>query len=222
MKTFPLFCLLAIMLILTSCEKLFPSKEDDGTLNGNTNIPLNQAGNTFTSTVSANGSYSGVTATASISKNDAGVATVRVVANIKNYTELTFVKNLIPAKYINAQGNLDVEGKVKATDEGFLDYTNADGKPFVMVRYDAKVGDTYTLTKADGKTITRTVTQVSTTDDFGYGLLLIKTITVEQDSRIPGIKKIIYKFNHKFGIVYVEAVAQDGSKAGVLVYPQKY
>ena len=213
---------MALTLILTSCEKLFPKKEDDGTLNGNTDIPLNKAGNIFSSTVSANGTFSNVTATASISKNDAGIATVHITANIKNYTELTFIKNLIPAKYITAQGNLDAEGKVKATDEGFLDYTNADGKPFVMVRYDANVGDTYTLTKSDGKTITRTVTQKSTTDDFSYGLMLIKTITVEQDSRIPGIKKIIYKFNHKFGIVYAEAVAQDGSKAGILIYPQNY
>lgn len=222
MKKLPLFCLLALILVLTSCEKLFPKKEDDGTLNGNADIPLNKTGNTFTSTVSANGSFSNVTTTASISKNDAGVATVRIIANIKNYSELTFIKNLIPAKYITSQGNLDAEGKVKVTDEGFLDYTNADGKPFVMVRYDANVGDTYTLTKSDGKTITRTVTQKSTTDDFSYGLMLIKTITVEQDSRIPGIKKIIYKFNHKFGIVYAEAVAQDGSKAGILVYPQNY
>jgi hypothetical protein len=91
-----------------------------------------------------------------------------------------------------------------------------------MVRYDDKVGDTYKITKADGKVITRTVTQKSTTDDFSYGLMMIKTITVEQDSRIPGISKIIYKFNHKFGIVYIEAVAQDGTKAGIKIFAKNY
>lgn len=220
MKKLLLFCLLAGMLFSYSCIK--PSKEDDSTLNGSTDIPVSKSGNTFSTYISANGSSSGASGSASVTKNDAGVATVHVIANIKSAPGLTFIKNLIPSKYFDAQGNVVLDGKVKATDEGLLDYTNSDGKPFVMVRYDCSVGDTYKLTKADGKIITRTVTQKSTTDDFSYGLMLIKTITVEQDSRIPGIKKIIYKFNHKFGIVYVEAVATDGTKAGMLVYPQNY
>ena len=91
-----------------------------------------------------------------------------------------------------------------------------------MVKYDGKVGDTYKLKKSDGNTITRTITQKSTDDDFEYGFYYIKTITVEQDSRIPGISKIVYKFNHKFGLVYLEFVADDNSKAGTLVYPQNY
>ena len=220
MKKLLLFCLLAGMISMYSCNK--PGKEDDSTLNGSTDIPVSKSGNTFSTYISATGSTSGATASASVTKNDAGVATLHFTANIKSATGLTFIKNLIPSKYFDAQGNVVLDGKVKATDEGMLDYTNADGKPFVMVRYDCSVGDTYKLTKADGKIITRTVTQKSTTDDFSYGLMLIKTITVEQDSRIPGIKKIIYKFNHKFGIVYVEAVASDGTKAGMLVYPQNY
>jgi len=220
MKKLLLFCLLAGMLYMYSCIK--PSKEDDSTLNGSTDIAVSKSGNTFSSYISANGQSTNASASASITKNDAGVATVHVTANIKNASGLTFIKNLIPAKYLDAQGNVLLDGKVKATDEGLLDYTNADGNPFVMVRYDCSVGDTYKLTKADGKIITRTVTQKSTTDDYYYGMMLIKTITVEQDSRIPGISKIIYKFNHKFGIVYVEAVAQDGSKAGMQIYPQNY
>jgi hypothetical protein len=220
MKKLLLFCLLAGMLYMYSCIK--PGKEDDSTLNGSTDIIVSKSGNTFSSYISANGQSTNASASASITKNDAGIATVHVTANIKNASGLTFIKNLIPAKYLDAQGNVLLDGKVKATDEGLLDYTNADGNPFVMVRYDCSVGDTYKLTKADGKIITRTVTQKSTTDDYYYGMMLIKTITVEQDSRIPGISKIIYKFNHKFGIVYVEAVAQDGSKAGMQIYPQNY
>lgn len=220
MKKLLLFCILAGMLYMYSCIK--PGKEDDSTLNGSTDIPVSKSGNTFSSYISANGQSTNASASASITKNDAGVATVHVTANIKNASGLTFIRNLIPVKYFDAQGNVLLDGKVKATDEGLLDYTNADGKPFVMVRYDCSVGDTYKLTKADGKIITRTVTQKSTTDDYYYGMMLIKTITVEQDSRIPGISKIIYKFNHKFGIVYVEAVAQDGSKAGTQIYPQNY
>lgn len=220
MKKLIVFCLLAGMCYLTSCKK--GSSDDDSTLNGSTDITLNKSGNTFSSLISANGQSTNATASATISKNESGIATLHVTANIKNASGLTFIKNLIPAKYLDAQGNVLLDGKVKATDEGIMDYTNADGKPFVMVRYDCNVGDKYKLTKADGKIITRTVTQKSTTDDYYYGMLLIKTITVEQDSRIPGISKIIYKFNHKFGIVYVEAVAQDGTKAGMQIYPQNY
>lgn len=220
MKKLIVFCLLTGMCYLTSCNK--ESSDNDSTLNGSTDITLNKSGNTFSSLISANGQSTNATASATISKNESGIATLHVTANIKNASGLTFIKNLIPAKYLDAQGNVLLDGKVKATDEGIMDYTNADGKPFVMVRYDCNVGDKYKLTKADGKIITRTVTQKSTTDDYYYGMMLIKTITVEQDSRIPGISKIIYKFNHKFGIVYVEAVAQDGTKAGMQIYPQNY
>jgi hypothetical protein len=92
----------------------------------------------------------------------------------------------------------------------------------MLVKYDCNVGDTYKLTKSDGTTITRTVTQKSTTDDFYYGGILIKTMTIEQDSRIPGIKKIIYKVNHKFGLVYLTAVAEDGSSIGGYLSPTNY
>jgi hypothetical protein len=112
--------------------------------------------------------------------------------------------------------------KYKITSEGIQDYANLDTEPFTMVKYDCKVGDTYKLKKSDGKTITRTVTAKSETDDFSWGFLLIKTITVEQDSRIPGISKIVYRFNHKFGLVYAEVVAEDGSKVSSLFFPSNY
>lgn len=209
------------MVFITSCEDLF-KKENDSTLGGNTNIPLNQVGNTFTSTVNVDGSYSNITATATITENEDGVATVHVTANLKDDPRFAFVNNLIPSQYKDSQGNINLEGKVKATDEGMLDYTNLDDRPFVMVRYDCKAGDTYTLGKSDGNTITRKVISKSSTDDYSYGMMLIKTILIEQDSRIPGIEKIIYRFNHKFGIVYAGVVAEDGSTAGITIYPQNY
>jgi hypothetical protein len=51
---------------------------------------------------------------------------------------------------------------------------------------------------------------------------MIKTITVEQDSRIPGISKIVYRFNHKFGLVSAEVIAEDGSKVSSQFYPANY
>jgi hypothetical protein len=78
------------------------------------------------------------------------------------------------------------------------------------------------MSKSDGKTITREVIARSDEDDFPYGFYEIKTITVEQDSRIEGIKKFVFRANHKFGIVYVEVYMEDGTKISSYVYPQNY
>jgi hypothetical protein len=43
-------------------------------------------------------------------------------------------------------------------------------------------------------------------------------MTLEQDSRIPGIKKFVYRANHKFGVVYLEMVADDGSTMSTYLY----
>ncbi len=136
--------------------------------------------------------------------------TLRVKASLPNskYT------SLIPANLIVA-GKLDYETKYKNTSEGILDYTNKDGKPFTVVNYSSSIGDKYVLTKSDGTTITRTVTGKTEVDDFPYGMMLIKTMTVEQDSRIPGVRKIEYKANHKFGLVQVKMYFDDGTASTI-------
>ena len=79
------------------------------------------------------------------------------------------LQRLSATKFKDASGNLNYDMKVKMTDEGLLDYTNIDHKPFVLVRYDAAVGDKYTLDLSDGTTMTREVVKKSTTDDYGWG-----------------------------------------------------
>ena len=74
-----------------------------------------------------------------------------------------------------------------------------------------KILDKYIIKKSDGTFITREVIQRSEKDDYPYGFYDIKVITVEQDSRIPGVSKILYRVNHKFGIVNVEFKMEDGS-----------
>lgn len=206
----------------SSCDLIDDITEDENELNGDTDIPLNQAGNTFSTVPYVNGTYVDVDADITITQSNDGIVDLAIVADLQNHPEFAPFSAMIPAAYKDAQGRLNTTGKVKITSEGFQDFTNADEAPFTMVKYDCKVGDTYKLKKSDGHTITRTVTQKSTDDDFSYGFLMIKTITVEQDSRIPGISKIVYKFNHKFGLVYAELVAEDGSKTGSLIYPENY
>jgi hypothetical protein len=219
-----LYLLLASLFLLsfTSCSLFDDLTEKDNELGGDTDIPLNQVGNTFTTTANVNGTYISANSSIAITENSDGVVKVAISANLDSIPGLSKFTDLIPDEYKDSQGNINVTAQGKITSEGYLDYTNADEAPFTMVKYDCKVGDTYKLKKSDGNTITRTVTQKSTDDDFSWGFYLIKVMTVEQDSRIPGISKIIYKFNHKFGLVYAEVVAEDGSSVGTLVYPSNY
>ncbi len=227
MKTIRLFfSLILLSSILISCDKINSLFEDDNddpnTIGGETNIPLNQVGNTFTTTVKIGDNYYNLNEQITVTKNEDGVARIHVVADVPNIPEIQTLIERIPADIINNQGKIDAEFSIKMTSEGIQDYFNKDGKAHTIVKYDANVGDTYKITKSDGNTITRTVTQKSTTDDFPYGFYLIKTITVEQDSRIPGVQKIIYKANHKFGLVHVEMVMEDGSKASSYIYTENY
>jgi hypothetical protein len=66
------------------------------------------------------------------------------------------------------------------------------------------------------------VTAVSSTDDYFWNWMYIKTVTVEQDSRIPGVARIVYNANHKFGLVGVDIYMEDGSVVKVPIYPYNY
>lgn len=209
MKKFLLF--LPLLVTLFSCDLLNDSKVSSTDVGGDTNLSMNAVGTSFNSYVTVGSTSFNANSSIVVTKNDNGVVTLRVKATLptSNYA------SLIPANLKDANGKLDFEAKYKNTSEGILDYTNKDGKPFTIVNYSSNVGDKYTLTKSDGNTITRTVTAKTTTDDFPYGLLLIKTMTVEQDSRIPGVSRIEYTANHKYGLVQVKIYFDDGTSAAV-------
>jgi hypothetical protein len=144
--------------------------------------------------------------------------TAHFTADLTTDPRLAKFNALLPQSAKDASGRLDTDVKFRVTTEGVQDFFNKDQAAHTLVKYSANVGDTYAVTKSDGKTITRTVVARSDQDDFPYGLMTIKTITLEQDSRIPGIKKFVYRANHKFGIVYVEIVADDGSSTSTYLY----
>jgi hypothetical protein len=214
MKT--IFFLFAFALVLTSCKKQ-DSNDSSSSISGSSSIPINTVGNTFTnSVVVGTASYQG---TISITKVTDGVATVQFKSAIPS--NIPILQGIKP-KYKDASGNLVCEGKFMMTDAGILDYNNKDHKPFVLVKYDANVGDKYTLQKSDGTTIVRQVVRKSTTDDYYWNGLIIKTIDVEQSSNIPGVKKITYFSNHKFGLVAVRVEMEDGSKPQLSLVPKTY
>ncbi len=204
MKRF--FCLLPLLALLVSCDLLKDSKISSDSVGGDTNLTMNAVGTSFNSYVKVGSGTFNANSTMVVTNNDNGVLTLQVKATIP-----ANLAALLPASYKDASGKLSANIKIKNTSEGILDYFNADGKPFVIANYSSSVGDTYTITKSNGTTITRKVTAKTDVDDFPYGMMLIKTMTVEQDSRIPGINKIIYKVNHKYALVQIQIVMNDGT-----------
>jgi hypothetical protein len=214
-----IFFLVIVLFALTSCEWIETVIKGDSSskIAGTTDIPINTVGTTFSSSVVLNGVYFNSNSSVTITKIEDGVDNIHVVSNIPSS-----IAAQVPAKYKDSSGKLVYDLKVKMTDKGILDYQNMDHEPFVLVKYDAKVGDKYTLEKSNGTTITREVVRKSTDDDYYWGGMLIKTIDVEQDSRIPGVEKIEYFTNHKFGLVGIRVYMEDGTTSQIGVSPSTY
>jgi hypothetical protein len=221
--------LLLFPILLISCDKINSILEGDKTPDPNTiadnpvPVPTATVGTSVTTSVKVGNTSYPISESIKVTKNENGVTTYKVTADLTKSTDLQKINNYIPSSYKEVStGKINTEIKYKSTPEGIQDYFNLDGKAHTVAKYDAKVGDTYKMSKSNGTVITRTVTAVSTTDDFPYQGMYIKTITTEQDSRIPGVKKIVYQSNHKYGLVYVEVQMEDGTKASTYLNPSNY
>lgn len=218
--------LLIALIFMSSCSKLglgpFSSKGST-TLGGSTDIPINTVGNTF-STLGTNidGSWVDLNSEIEIIKSENGVNTVKVYADLSSDPKLSGIDKIIPDELKDAEGRVSFEGKVKITSDGWLDYSNVDEEPVIAVKYNGKVGDKYSVTTTSGSKVEREITYRSTDDDFDYGFFLIKVIKVEQETAIPGIKKYVGYFNHKFGLVGLEIIAEDGSMLKTEISAEMY
>jgi hypothetical protein len=129
---------------------------------------------------------------------------------------------LIPAELKDGNGNVNTEVKFKATSEGIQEFYNSGGdlsKPFTIIKYDWGVGEKWEFTKANGTKLTREITEKTGKDDFPMGFMFIKTTLIEQNSDIDGVKKIYFRANHRFGLVYVEYELDDGTRIKVHTTP---
>jgi hypothetical protein len=212
------FFLIGLTLLATSCKKDSAS-DSSNSIGGSTAIALNTVGNEFAGYVKLGTSIFDGGESIKITSVSNGITTVNCTGTIPANTPLT---DLVPASFKDGTGKLNVNLKFKNTSEGILYYTMEDNQPFTLVKYDASVGDKYILNKSDGKKITRTVTAKSTTDDYLWGGMLIKTVTVEQDSRIPGVCSIVYQANHRFGLVSVKIIMDDDSTYELVLSPTTY
>jgi len=207
--------LLPVFIFFVACDKEDDDSKNPNVISGETNIGINTVGNTFGASVKVGDNYYDVGDSVYVVSNNNGLITLKVKADLTQVPGLDVINDAIPDSYKDQNGKVDVNLTFKSTSEGIQDYGffNKSGKYHTIAKYDAAVGDTYPLKKDDGTEIVRTVTERTNQDDFPYGFYEIKTIKVEEDPKIPGIKNIIYRVNHKFGLVWFEIEMEDGSKA---------
>lgn len=203
----------ALLLAVTGCKK------DDPTLGGSQS-PMGEVGNNFTASFSIPGlTFLGATVT----ELENGISTISGSAQITNPTlanlanimaglypaSVTIVGDMVSA---TAQGKFTDEGIAAVFDEGEL----------ILVRYDASVGDEYSL-KIDGKTITNKVVYRSDTDDYFWNGMFIKVIKMESTGQDPGgLETLHYYANHRFGIVGIEATFDNADAFSSAVYSSNW
>lgn len=209
MKTLVAFVLIAILsaaLYFGSCELL---SDDNGTLGGDPS-PMGAVNNEWDVTTIEGVSNPKVIVTA----QNGDVSTVKYSADITDPTLLAIVKAMPDVEVIGNKAS--VTRKYRITKEGFQ--SAYDEGNLMIVKYGAKVGDTYTL-EHNGKTLERKVTHVSTTDDYAWGFMDIKVTKVEESGRgIPGVSKFEFIGNHRFGIVGLTIYFEDGSTKKIGIF----
>lgn len=196
--------------LISGCNK------DESNTPGGDPTPIGTVGNQFTGYLVGLSNFNAVVTT-----NSGGIANISVSGTITDQTILDIAPLLNSSSMATIDpvtGNFSVDMKVKFTSDGVADYYATDGKGSTVVNYDAKVGDTYKCKSAEGESFTRTVTARSDTDDYYYGFLLIKTITIEEPISNPAVTKIIYRANHRFGIVNITVVLQDGTEIPFTIF----
>lgn len=220
------------VIVLTLCTAffttcgLFDDEGDSGSgqnsIGGSTDIPMNKVGNKFKpGTFNVSGMSVSLNGSMEVIKSEKGVVTMKVTLDSANLSSVPLLKQLydmVPDTMKDATGAINTQLKFKVTSEGVLDYVNMDGQPHALVKYSSNVGDTYSVKKSSGNTLTRTVTAKSTVDDFPYLFWNIKTMTIEQPMNVPGISKFVYRANHRFGIVYAKVEMEDGDTASTYVF----
>jgi hypothetical protein len=210
MKTKLLLSLFVTLALCASCDilQLGPPKV---TIGGQTDLPANKVGTTSSGYIKIDGDPIGIKANSEVVNNENGVVDLRITTKLPIEYQHLFIQ-----PYVNPDGTVDCTLNVINSTEGVA-VLNSKGEQSVFAQYGAKVGDKWEYKTEDGKKLVRKVISKSETDDFEYGFFNIKVTTVEQNMPYPGYKKLIYKYNHKFGMVYFEIHLEDGSVVSTTV-----
>ena len=198
-KILSLIIVLSVVATFTSCKK-----DDDAGSLGGTQSAIGSVNNTFQLSGIPSG-ISGVSAKVTDFSN--GISKVTYTGTVTNQTYLNLLKT---SKDVTVSGNtVSCNCNCKITSEGME--TVFDEGTLTLVKNDAKVGDTWSLNHG-GSTIKREVTEVSNEDTYYWGGMYIKTIKVKESGRnVPGYAGTEFIYNHKFGIVGVKLLFEDGT-----------
>ncbi len=201
------FCILFLLFAtFISCQK----DENGSSPLGGTQSAIGNVNNNFTISGIPSG-VSGVSAKVTELMN--AVSTVSYSGTVTNSSYLNLLKQ---SPDVSVSGNtVTCKSKCRITSEG-MESVFEEGT-LTLVKYDAKVGDVYSL-KRGSTTLRREVTSVSTNDDYNWGGMYIKTIKVKETGRnIPGFSGTEFVFNHKFGIVGVKVMFEDGTSKTIAI-----
>jgi hypothetical protein len=196
-KTLLTLIFLGLLVAGTSCKK------DDNKALGGSQSAIGQVNNTFT-TPPIEGLPD---MTIKVTDLTDGVSTVTYSSQITDDNLIPLIQSMTGVNITDHY--VERERQYRITSEG-MESVYPEGN-LILVKYDAEVGDVYTLDRG-GKTLRREVVSKSTDDDYYWYGMMIKTINVKETGRgIPGLSNIEFMFNHRFGIVGIIVVFEDGT-----------
>ncbi len=207
---------------LTACHK---EDSTGNSLGGSTDITLTKPGSVST-VWGSYGTQSLSNASLTVVSNDNGRVKYRATLDISQYPDSLKLKAATLAVQIAEYYKLDsgafvlgpnnilqFDFDLRITSEGYLDYFT-EGKPWIVGRYGDGVGTEYKLVNDKGEEQVRTVTEKTGQDDWPLTpFLYIKTSEITQYmlSDNPVFEKVIFRMNHRFGLVYAEYFLRDGT-----------
>jgi hypothetical protein len=195
MKIRMLFSAALFAIFLCNCEK-----DNEGTLGGEQS-PMGEVGEQLSAF-----DITGVSnASATVTALEDGISTLSGSATVSDQSILDLLSG-VPEFEVTGNTVSVSDIQFKITTEGIE--SKIPAYPGIIVKYDSKVGDVY----AGGSGIEREVIYKSTNDDYPYGFLYIKVMKVEESpTPFPGVSKIVYIANHRFGMVGIEYTLDDNS-----------
>lgn len=151
-------------------------------------------------------------AKATVVNLDGGISSFTGEAKISDPAILNLISNIPEFSVVGDK--VSVTGlEFQVTKEGIA--SKVPSFPGTIVKYDSKVGDKYKVTGG----VEREVISKSTDDDYPYGFMYIKVMKVEESpSIIPGVSKMVYIANHKFGIVGLEVTLDDNTTKSFTIW----
>lgn len=209
-KTIHIMIVVLVVMTTSSCNIFDGGSKSTGTEPiGGDLIEMGAVGNTFTTPI--NGTFE-------IIAREGDISTLQATATISNPAHLSILGQ-IQSPNVQVNGNqVTVRERLRITSKGIQNVSQDGNKQITLVEYGAKKGDKYRV-KGERGTVERNVTRVSSEDDYFWGWMYIKTIQIEEKTNyLPGISKVVYYANHRFGLVGVDIHFEDGSEMLMNVY----